>query len=223
MAVGLGQPEDEGPASWARDGAHVSLNATGAAVIIAAPNIPQPKGVVPMSSVEAVSLSQTIPVTPEGHRRLRDLLDELIGVRRPELRDRLRDARGDGDNPADNPELMHALEDQMRLERRIAELEMRLARAEVVAGGVDADGGAALGARVRLRRLGATAPEMEYELVSSVEGDPSGGMLSVESPIGAELVGRIAGESFEVDAPGGPIRFEIVAVEDALEPDALAS
>jgi transcription elongation factor GreA len=168
-----------------------------------------------MFPVETVSLSQTIPVTPEGYRRLSELLDELTGVRRAELSDRLRDARGDGDNPADNPELMHALEDQMRLERRIAELEMRLARAEVVAGGVDADGGAALGARVRLQRLDAAAPQMEYELVSSVEGDPPSGMLSVESPIGRALLGRVASETVEVDAPGGPIRFEVLAVADA--------
>jgi transcription elongation factor GreA len=168
-----------------------------------------------MFPVEAVSLSQTIPVTPEGYRRLSELLESLTSVRRAEVSDRLREARGDGDNPADNPELMHALEEQMRLERRVAELEMRLARAEVVAGGVDADGGAALGARVRLQRLDAAAPQTEYELVSSVEGDPSVGLLSVESPIGAALLGRVAGESVEVDAPGGPIRFEIVAVEDA--------
>ena len=173
-----------------------------------------------MFPVVAVSLSQTTPVTPEGHRCLIELLDHLISVRRVEVSDRLRDARGDGDNPGENPELMHALEEQMRLERRIAELEMRLARAEVVAGGVDADGGAAIGARVRLQRLDAAAPQMEYELVSSVEGDPSGGLLSVESPIGGALLGRAAGETVEVDAPGGPIRFEILAVEDSAMPAA---
>jgi len=168
-----------------------------------------------MFRVEATTLSRTTPVTPEGHRRLSELLDHLTGVGRVEVSDRLREARGDGDNPAENPELMHALEAQMRLERRIGELEMRLARAEVVAGGVDADGGAAIGARVRLQRLDAAAPEMEYELVSSMEGDPSGGMLSVESPIGRALLGGAAGETVEVNAPGGPIRFEILAVEDA--------
>jgi transcription elongation factor GreA len=173
-----------------------------------------------MSPVEAVSLSQTIAVTPEGYRRLSELLEELTGVRRAEMSGRLREARGDGDNPGDNPELMHALEEQMRLERRIGELETRLARAEVVAGGVDANGGAALGARVRLQRLDAPAPEMDYELVSSAEGDPSRGMLSVESPIGAALLGRMAGHTVEVDAPGGPIKFAIVAVEDAVDPDA---
>jgi transcription elongation factor GreA len=170
-----------------------------------------------MFPVEAVGLSQTTPVTPEGHRRLIELLDQLTS-RRVEVSDRLRDARGDGDDPSENPELMHALEEQMRLERRIAELEARLARAEVVAGGVDAEGGAAIGARVRLQRLDAAAPQMDYELVSSVEGDPSGGLLSVESPIGRALLGRAAGETVEVDAPGGPISFEILAVEDSVLP-----
>jgi len=166
---------------------------------------------------------QSVPVTHEGHRLMRELLDELTGPGRAEATARLRDARGDGDSPADNPELMDALEEQMRLERRIAELESRLARAEVVSGGVDAQGRAALGARVRLRRVDAAAPQIEYQLVSSVEGDPSRGMLSVESPIGGALLGRVAGETVEVDAPGGAIRFEVVAVEDAAVPYAEAA
>ena len=66
---------------------------------------------------------QSVPVTHEGHRLMRELLDELTGPGRAEATARLRDARGDGDSPADNPELMDALEEQMRLERRIAELE----------------------------------------------------------------------------------------------------
>jgi transcription elongation factor GreA len=160
---------------------------------------------------------QSVPVTREGHRRMRELLDELTGLGRAEATARLRDARGDGDSPAENPELIDALEEQMRLERRIAEVESRLARAEVVSGGVDAHGRAAIGARVRLQRVDAADPQIEYELVSSVEGDPSRGMLSVESPIGVALLGRTAGETVEVDAPGGAIKFEIDAVEDAGE------
>jgi transcription elongation factor GreA len=56
---------------------------------------------------------------------------------------------------------------------------------------------------------------IEYELVSSVEADPSLGLLSTKSPLGGALLGRRAGETIEVNAPRGPIRFAVVAVDDA--------
>jgi transcription elongation factor GreA len=175
-----------------------------------------------MSALAVVTNSEVVPVTPEGHRRLVELLNQLTTVGRAEVSARLREARADGGSAADSPELTHAVEEHIRLERRIAELESRLARAEVVEAGVGADGRAALGARIRLRRLDASAPPIEYELVSSVEADPSGGMLSVESPLGGALLGRRAGEEVEVHAPRGSIRFALVAVEGA-EPYLLAS
>jgi transcription elongation factor GreA len=168
-----------------------------------------------MSAVAVVSNHEAIPVTREGHRRLSELLSRLTGEGRAEVSARLREARGDGASAADSPELMHAVEEHIRLERRIADLESRLARAEVVVGGVGSGGRAALGTRIRVQRLDAPAPPIEYELVSSVEADPSRGMLSVESPLGGELLGRRAGETVEVEAPRGPLTFAVVAVEDA--------
>jgi transcription elongation factor GreA len=175
-----------------------------------------------MSTAATVSNHESIPVTPEGHRRLSELLTQLTTDGRAEVSARLREARDDGGAAADSPELMHAIEEQIRLERRIAELESRLARAEVMDGGVRTDGRAALGTRIRLQRLDAPAPMIEYELVSSVEADPSLGMLSAESPLGGALLGRRAGETIEVEAPRGPLRFAVVAVADA-EPYLLAS
>jgi transcription elongation factor GreA len=162
-----------------------------------------------------MSNHETIPVTREGHRRLSELVSQLTIEGRADVSARLREARGDGGSAADSPELMHAVEEHLRLERRIAELESRLARAEVVDGGVGAGGRAALGTRIRVQRLDAPAPPIEYELVSSVEADPSLKTLSVESPLGGELLGRRAGETIEVKAPRGPLTFAVVAVEDA--------
>jgi transcription elongation factor GreA len=168
-----------------------------------------------MFAPSAASNRGVQPITAEGYRRLRELLTQLTTEGRAEVTERLRDARGDGGSAADSPELMHAFEEQLRLERRIAEIESRLAQAEVVDGGVSAGGRAALGTRIRLQRLDAEAPPIDYELVSSVEADPSVGMLSAESPLGSALLGRRAGETIEVNAPRGPIRFAVVAVEDA--------
>ena len=168
-----------------------------------------------MSTAAVMSNHEAVPVTREGHRRLSELVSQLTTEGRADVSARLSEARGDGGSAADSPELMHAVEEHLRLERRIAELESRLARAEVVDGGVGAGGRAALGTRIRVQRLDAPAPPIEYELVSSVEADPSLKMLSVESPLGGELLGRRAGKTIEVKAPRGPLTFAVVAVEDA--------
>jgi transcription elongation factor GreA len=130
---------------------------------------------------------------------------------RAEASARVRDARADDGNLAENPELIHALQAQEQLERRIAELESQMARARVI-DGAGADGHVALGTRVRLRRLGSRTRPREYEIVSSVEADPTRGRLSIESPVGEALLGRRPGDTVEVAAPGGVVRFELMAV-----------
>jgi transcription elongation factor GreA len=94
------------------------------------------------------------------------------------------------------------------LERDIAELEHRLATARVVEPA--ADGTADIGAHVHLRLNG--SPRV-YQLVGALEANPSQRRLSIDSPVGRALLGRVAGEIIEVDAPKGRCRFEIVAVD----------
>jgi transcription elongation factor GreA len=166
-----------------------------------------------MSAVPSAPGQEVVQITREGERRLRERLSELTGAKRPELTARLREARGDGTSPADNPELTHALDELMRLERRISELESLLANADIVDGDVPSGGRAAVGTRIVLQPLDARAPLIEYELVGSAEADPALGMLSVESPIGAAALGHRAGETIEVQAPRGPVRFRLEAVE----------
>lgn len=165
-----------------------------------------------MSAVPTAS-QDVIQITREGERRLRERLSELTALKRPELTARLRDVRGDGTSQADNPELTHVLDELMRLERRISELESLLANADIVDGDVPSGGRAGVGTRIVLQPLDARAPLIEYELVSSAEADPGLGMLSVESPIGAAALGHRAGETIEVQAPRGPVRFRLEAVE----------
>lgn len=153
-----------------------------------------------------------VPITREGHRLLRERIAALTAAR-AEASARVREARSAERNPAENPELMHALQDQEQLERRIAELESQLARAQVLEG-TSATGEVGLGSRVRVRRLGARGGELEYQIVSSIEADPGRGRLSSEAPVGAALLGRRAGDTVEVEAPRGEIRFEVTAVED---------
>jgi transcription elongation factor GreA len=162
---------------------------------------------------DAATFSGTVvPITPNGHRLLLERLAALTTAGRAEATARVRDARADDGDPAENPELMHALQAQEQLERRIAELESQLARVQVV-DAASANGEVAIGARVRLRRLGERGRPREYRIVSSIEADPGRGRLSIESPVGAALLGRRAGDTVEVEVPRGTLRFELVAVE----------
>ncbi len=166
-----------------------------------------------MSAAPTAPNQDAVQITREGERRLRERLAELSTVKRQELTERLREVRGDGTSQADNPELTHVLDELMRLERRITELESLLANAEIVDGEAASGGRAAVGTRIVLQPLDARAPLIEYELVSSAESDPGLGVLSVESPIGAAALGHRAGETIEVQAPRGPVRFRLEAVE----------
>jgi transcription elongation factor GreA len=164
-----------------------------------------------MATATATIPRNVVPVTPEGHRLLRDQLTELTTRGRAEASERVRQARADDGNLAENPELIFALQAQEQLERRISELESQLERAHVI-DGAGTDGEAALGTRVRVRRSGTGGRPLEFRLVSSIEADPTRGMLSIESPVGEALLGRRAGETVEAMAPGGVVRFEVVAV-----------
>ena len=175
-----------------------------------------------MHTIPSTFSRTVIPITGDGHRLLRERLAALTSVGRAEASARVREAREDDRDPAENPELMHALQAQEQLERRIAELESQLARAQVFEG-TGADGEVAIGTRLALRRIGTRGSPLEYRIVSSIEADPSRGMLSIESPVGAALIGRRTGDTVEVMAPRGTVRFEVVAVEADREPELAAA
>lgn len=178
-----------------------------------------------MSVPSAVAGHGSIPVTPAGHKRLRDDLQELKTTQRAAVEARLRDARSTGGDLADNAELMYALEEHILLEQRIARLESELARTRVISLGAD-DGRVGIGSQVRLRRLDNADRQLEYEIVSLVEADVGRGKLSAESPLGSALLGRRAGETVRVAAPAGAIDYAVISVSVAgthgpvLAPDA---
>ena len=164
-----------------------------------------------------LSITHEDPITREGYERLRAELDELIAVRRPEIARRLRAARADGGEPGENVELGDALDEQLQLERRIAERQRRLAGAQVVE--CVTDGTVSIGSHVHLRTpAGEVVP---YQVVGAHEGDPARRRLSRQSPVGQALLGRAAGDVVHVDAPGGTLRFEILRVDAS--PETLAA
>lgn len=156
----------------------------------------------------SIAADQAGSITREGYERLQAELDELINVRRPEIARWLREARADGGEPGENLDLTEALDEQARLERRIAELQRRLALARIVESA--ADGTAGIGAHVRLRTP--SGDTVVYQLVGALEADPGRRVLSIDSPVGQALLGRREGEVVDVEAPGGRRRFEIIAI-----------
>ncbi len=140
-------------------------------------------------------------LTAEGAAELREELDDLINVKRPQLAERLRDAISQGDL-SENADYSDAKEQQAFLEGRIQYLE-NLLRSAVIINGNDA--GAPLevqvGTEVTIQAEG--EPEETYRIVGAAEADPRNGKISNESPIGSALLGHRKGDLVRVQTPGG--------------------
>jgi transcription elongation factor GreA len=151
---------------------------------------------------------QALIVTPDGYEQLRSELERLCTEGRAEMSERLREAREDGPL-ADNPALYELLEEQVRLERRIATLEGRLAAAEIVVPAADGAAGIGSVVRVRDRQTGDLA---EYELVGPIESDIANGRVSIDAPVGRALVRRTAGAVVDVETPSGKLGLQVLSV-----------
>ena len=153
-------------------------------------------------------------LTPEGLSRLEVELERLVTIERAAVAARLKDAvESDGDL-AGNGDYLDAKDEQALVEQRIVLLTERLACARVIDAPTNNNGVVTLGARVRLRELG-TNETVEYQIVGSIEGDPSELRISNESPVGRTVLGRGKGEEIAVEVPSGTLRFEILDVAAA--------
>ena len=150
-----------------------------------------------------------VPVTREGYERLQGELQELINVKRPGIVAAVAEARSHGDL-RENAAYDVARQDQAMIEKRIADLENMLRNAEIVDETKTANGVIGLGSRVTVDFDG---DEEHYTIVGAIEAKPSEGLISTESPIGKELIGRRAGDRAEVQTPAGVTAVVIKAVE----------
>ncbi len=150
-------------------------------------------------------------LTAEGARRLREELDYLKNVKRPDLAERLRFAIKQGDL-SENADYAAAKEEQGFLEGRILELERTLRDIVILDESSVAPDVARLGTKVTVIEQGFSDRET-FQLVGKAEADPTQGRISNESPLGQALIGRRVGDTVRVTAPGGETVFRIVAVE----------
>jgi transcription elongation factor GreA len=147
-----------------------------------------------------MQLRETVRLTREAIKELKDELDHLRIVRRREVADMLNQSReNEGANTDDAP-YDPARDEQAFVEGRIAELEQLLAHAEILEGG-SKDGRVSLGSTVVVEDQRGKA--RTFRVVSSVETDPAEGKVSDASPIGKALLGASAGDKVTVKAPAG--------------------
>jgi transcription elongation factor GreA len=153
-----------------------------------------------------------IPLTVNGATRLRAELQELKSVQRPAIINAIAEARSHGDL-SENAEYAAAKERQSFIEGRIAELESKLANAQIINPALlEADGRCVFGATVELEDMD-SGEIVTYQIVGEDEADIKDGKISVSSPIARGLIGKSAGDVAEVQAPGGVRELEILAVK----------
>lgn len=154
------------------------------------------------------------PMTLKGAQRLREELDHLKGVKRPEVIAAIAEARGHGDLK-ENAEYHAAREQQGFIEGRIKQLEAELSHAQVIdVSKLDAGDKVVFGATVVVVDCD-TDEEKTYQIVGDLEADIKQGLIAISSPVARALIGKEEGDAIVIDAPGGKREYEIAGVSYA--------
>ncbi|CAM3743329.1 transcription elongation factor GreA [Avibacterium gallinarum] len=155
---------------------------------------------------------QQIPMTVRGAAQLREELEFLKNVRRPEIIKAIAEAREHGDLK-ENAEYHAAREQQGFCEGRIQEIEGKLANSQIIdVTKMPNNGKVIFGATVVLVNVN-TDEEVTYQIVGDDEADIKQGLISVNSPIARGLIGKEVDDSVTIATPGGTVEFDIIEVE----------
>lgn len=149
-----------------------------------------------------------IYVTTDGLEDLKKELAELKKVKRPEVLERVSQARAMGDL-SENSEYTAAREELSLIDGRVEELEDMLKRAKIIQ---EDEGGHVVQLGSRVNVLVGGKKEI-FTLVGEWEADPAARKISHESPLGKALIGKSVGEKVEVTAPAGKILYHIQGIE----------
>jgi len=146
-------------------------------------------------------MAEEVLLTKEGKEELEKRLEYLRSVKRPEIIERIKVARGHGDL-SENAEYDAARNEQAINEGEIQEIEEKLKHAVIIKDDATKKGVVSLGSKVDI--LDEETGEIEtFEIVGTTEADVEAGKISNESPVGNALLGRKAGESVKVSVPAG--------------------
>ncbi len=146
--------------------------------------------------------------TQQGYRELVDELEYLKHEKREKIKNDIAVARSFGDL-SENSEYDEARNEQAKNEARIKELEDLLENAVILDESTIDTSVISLGSSAKVQ---GPMGEVVYDLVGSNESNPAEGKISDQSPIGAALIGKRAGDTIRVDTPGGAIEMTVVEV-----------
>ena len=152
-----------------------------------------------------------VVMTYDGLKKMEQELENLKTVRRKEVAEKIKEARGQGDL-SENAEYDAAKEEQGEIESRIIQLENLLRNAEVIDEDVLKMDVVNLGSKVTVLDV-EFDEEMEYTIVGSTEADPMNGRISNESPLGMALLGQKVGATVMADTPDGEVAFKILNIQ----------
>lgn len=151
-----------------------------------------------------------IYVTQEGYDKMKEKLHWMKTTERPRVSRAIAEARDKGDL-SENAEYDAAKEEQGLLEMKIAMLESDFGMARVMdTSQIDTSKVQVL-SKVKVKHLG-IKKEFDYTLVSENEADLKNGKISVKSPIGKGLLGKVVGDTVEIKVPAGKIKFEVLEI-----------
>ena len=148
--------------------------------------------------------------TEEGLKKLKEELEHLKFVERPNISQQIAEARDKGDL-SENAEYDAAKEAQGMLEMKIAKLEEMYAGARVIDESQLATDKVLALSIVKIKNLKTNA-EMTFTLVAETEADIKSGKISINSPIGTGLLGKKVGDIAEIKVPAGLVKFEILDI-----------
>ena len=160
-----------------------------------------------------MSNAKEVVVTVAGLKALEEELEELKTVRRKDVAEKIKVARGFGDL-SENSEYDEAKNEQAFIESRIAQLEAMLKNARVIDNDELNLDTVSVGTHVKIEDEDGEVEE--YDITGSTEADPLNGKISDESPVGAALMGQKVGQTVTVSLPnGGTIDFKILEISRA--------
>jgi len=147
----------------------------------------------------------------EGYEKLAKELEYLKTVKRRALSKAIGDARAHGDI-SENAEYDSAKDAQGLNEKRIFELENKLASAQILDNDSISSDEVLIGATVKLKDL-KSGGEIIYTIVSEDEADYSNGKISISSPVGSGLMHHKVGDSVEIKVPAGALKYKVLSIE----------
>lgn len=159
-----------------------------------------------------IKITKSVPMTVQGAKKLREELDYLKSVLRPEIIKNISEARGYGDLK-ENSEYLAAREQQGFCEGRIQEIETKLSNAYIIdIAQIESEKKVVFGATVYIEHINTKCKRL-YRIVGDDEADLKKNMISVNSPIARGLIGNKAGDIVNINTPNGDTTYKIIQIK----------